>query len=73
MMANRHNPTPTKHAIVNLKLTPGLHEKLQVLCRHAHRNRCAVLRTLIAQATPEDLPRSWQDPHEAALLAEVEG
>ena len=41
--------------------------------RQVHRNRCEVLRALVAAASAENLPRAWRNPDEAAVLAEAEG
>jgi hypothetical protein len=62
-----------KDIVVFLKLTEGQSDKLQELSRHTRRNRCEILRALIASATLEHLPRAWQNLEEAAVLAEVEG
>jgi hypothetical protein len=62
-----------KDVVVFLKISRELNDKLLTLAEQTRRNRCEILRALAAAATVEDLPRAWQDRHEAALLAEVEG
>jgi predicted transcriptional regulator len=62
-----------KDVVVFLKLSQGLSDKLLDLAEQVGRNRCEVLRALVASASVEHLPRAWQDADEAAVLAEIEG
>lgn len=62
-----------KDIVIFLKMSRGLSDKLLDLSGQVGRNRCEVLRALVASASVEDLPRAWQDRDESAVLAEVEG
>ena len=60
---------------VGARLTPTLESKLQELCTVARRRPSAVVRALIAGATPASLPKAWVagSEEDQMLLAEVEG
>jgi hypothetical protein len=60
---------------VGVRLTPALEQKLREFCSLAQRGRSAILRAVLASATPDSLPRCWLavTPEERERLREIEG
>jgi predicted transcriptional regulator len=61
-----------KERVLWCRISQQLDEKLQALAARTGRNRAEIARALLRSGSFEDLPSAWQDPEEAAVLAEVE-